>query len=406
MKYTILAFSPICYFIPTIAHARPIIPNQDGTGTIVNQQGNQFNIQGGSRSSNNANLFHSFQEFNLNQGQIANFISTPNIENILGRINGGNRSIIHGLIQVTGGNSNLFLMNPAGIIFGANASLNLPASFHVSTSNSIGFDHNQWFQSIGNNNYQNLVGIPNKFIFSNNQPGTIINQRNLFLTSGKSLSLLGGSVINTGELSAPGGNITMAAVKGKNIVKISQVGHLLSLELLPFTNVNQVNQIEAVSLPQLLTGNESNNHANTIRINEFGQVVLGNTGFAINDINQTAINTGKIDVSQSNSGRGGQVNIIGEKVGLINGEINASGYNQGGTFLIGGDWQGQGIIPNALQTYIDQDSLINADAINNGNGGKVIIWSDDQTTFQGSITARAGINGGDGGLVEISGKNS
>ena len=103
MKYTILAFSPLCCFIPTIAHAQSIIPNQDGTGTIVNQQGNQFNIQGGSRSQNNANLFHSFQEFNLNQGQIANFISAPNIKNILGRINGGNPSIIHGLIQVTGG---------------------------------------------------------------------------------------------------------------------------------------------------------------------------------------------------------------------------------------------------------------------------------------------------------------
>ena len=110
MNYSILFLFPLLSFIPTIVHAQGIIPNQDGTDTVVHQQGNQFNIQGGSRSSNNANLFHSFQEFNVNQGQTANFISTPTIKNILGRINGGNPSMINGLIQVTGGNSNLFLM--------------------------------------------------------------------------------------------------------------------------------------------------------------------------------------------------------------------------------------------------------------------------------------------------------
>ncbi|HBW56628.1 MAG TPA: hypothetical protein DEF27_02030 [Oscillatoriales bacterium UBA8482] len=63
------------------------------------------------------------------QNQIINFISTPNIQNILGRINGGSPSFIDGLIQVTGGNSNLFLMNPAGMIFGYPARLDVPASF-------------------------------------------------------------------------------------------------------------------------------------------------------------------------------------------------------------------------------------------------------------------------------------
>jgi filamentous hemagglutinin family protein len=84
----------------------------------VNTNGNQINITGGQTSGDGANLFHSFQEFGLSDGQIANFLSTPEIINILGRVSGGNPSLINGLIQVTGGNSNLFLLNPAGIVFG------------------------------------------------------------------------------------------------------------------------------------------------------------------------------------------------------------------------------------------------------------------------------------------------
>ena len=112
------------YLLQAKAEAQSIEEAQDGTGTIVNQSGNTFNITGGKLSplsKNQQNLFHSFTQFGLSQGQTANFI-TPNskIQNILTRINGGDPSIINGLIKVSGGNSpNLFLMNPSGIIFGS-----------------------------------------------------------------------------------------------------------------------------------------------------------------------------------------------------------------------------------------------------------------------------------------------
>ncbi|HEY9701398.1 MAG TPA: filamentous hemagglutinin N-terminal domain-containing protein, partial [Allocoleopsis sp.] len=147
---------------PTLAQ---ITPNNDGTNTIVTPHGNQINITGGTLSQDHINLFHSFGQFNLNQDQIANFLSQPNIINILGRINGGNPSSINGLIQVTGGNSNLFLMNPAGIIFGNNASLNVPASFTATTATGIGFN-NIYFNAFGNNNYSQLVGNPQSFVFN------------------------------------------------------------------------------------------------------------------------------------------------------------------------------------------------------------------------------------------------
>ncbi len=77
---------------------------------------NTFNITGGIKTGEN--LFHSFEKFGLQQGQTANFISNPSIQNILTRITGGEASFINGLIKVTGGNSNLYFMNPAGIMFG------------------------------------------------------------------------------------------------------------------------------------------------------------------------------------------------------------------------------------------------------------------------------------------------
>jgi hypothetical protein len=115
-----------------------------------------------------------------------------------------------------------------------------------------------------------------------------------------------------------------------------------------------------------------------------------------------AIASNAVNVSGST---GGTVHILGNKVGLVNTNINASGHNHGGTVLVGGDYKGQGTVPNAQQTYVSRDSVINADALTNGNGGKVVVWADETTSFQGSVSAR-GAQMGTGGVVEISGKQA
>lgn len=236
--------------------AQPITPAADGTGTLVTPNGNRFYIHGGTLSRDGANLFHSFSQFGLDSGQIANFLSTPEIRNILGRVVGGHPSIINGRIQVIGGHPNLFLMNPAGIVFGPNAVLNVPADFTATTATGIGFGGNNWFNAFGRNDYQNLIGTPSVFAFDWSQPGSIINAGNLAVPQGKNLMLLGGSAISTGQLTAPGGNITIAAVPGGNRVRISQRGHLLSLEIeLPRRGTDrQIPPISPQDLPTLLTG--------------------------------------------------------------------------------------------------------------------------------------------------------
>lgn len=383
------------FALPSVV-AQSITSAPDGTGTVVKQTGNRFDIGGGTTAG--SNLFHSFTEFGLNQNQTANFLSNPAVQNILGRVVGGNPSIINGLIQVTGGNSNLFLMNPAGIIFGQNASLNVPAAFTATTATGIGFGNN-WFNATGPNNYATLVGTPSNFAFNTSQPGSIVNAGSLKVGQGQNLSLIGGNVINTGKLTAPGGNITIAAVPGTSLVRISQPGHLLSLEIDPKAT-SAAAGINPLSLPQLLTGGGGKS-ATGVAVNSAGQVVLTSSKVEVPAGGGSAIAAGAINVSGQ---QGGSVSVLGDQVGIVGANINARGTLGGGTVLIGGDYKGQGSVPNARRTIVSSNSAINADAVASGNGGRVIVWADDTTQFLGTITARGGSTGGDGGFAEISGK--
>ncbi|QIR36754.1 CHAT domain-containing protein [Tolypothrix sp. PCC 7910] len=398
---------PLCLgILPLVAtltaatvQAQQIIPANDGTNTIVTPNGNRLDITGGQTSSNGVNLFHSFQQFGLTPEQIANFQANPNLQNILGRVTGGNASIINGLIQVTGGTANLYLMNPAGFVFGPNASLNVPGAFTATTANGIAFG-NSWFNASGGNNYSVLVGNPTGFAFTMSQPGAILNAGNLAVADGQSLSLLGGTVVNTGSLTAPAGQILVTSVPGENWVRLSQPGNLLSLEVQPSAaNSNQPNNwtIPIPSLPELLTvGNTG------VTANPDGTVKLSASNTTIPTTPGTTIVSGKVDASGAT---GGKVNILGQQVGLVDANINASGNNGGGTVLIGGDYKGQGTVPTATNTYVDSKSVIAADSNLNGDGGRVIVWGNDTTQFLGKITAGGGANSGNGGFVEVSGKN-
>ena len=104
--------------------------------TRIRQRGDHFEITAGTTAGRN--LFHSFTEFNVEAGRSAYFIDSG-VANIFTRVTGGNPSNIDGTLGVMGGNANLFLINPSGVIFGPNASLNLNGSFGATTANAIQF---------------------------------------------------------------------------------------------------------------------------------------------------------------------------------------------------------------------------------------------------------------------------
>lgn len=230
---------------PLTATAQTITPAPDGTGTLVEYNGHTYRISGGTTAA--ANLFHSFHAFGLNPGEIAHFLAQPQITHLLARVTGGDPSVIHGQIQITGGNPDLYLMNPAGIVFGAGASLNVPGDFVATTGDRLGFSSGGWFTATGEPDYHTLTGTPNQLAFTHGEPAAIINLGDL-QTPGH-VGLYGGTVINSGEIEAK--SITLAAVPGEHLIRLSEPGRLLSLEL-PTEAVAA--GITPMDLPTLLTG--------------------------------------------------------------------------------------------------------------------------------------------------------
>ncbi|HEY9701714.1 MAG TPA: filamentous hemagglutinin N-terminal domain-containing protein, partial [Allocoleopsis sp.] len=140
-----------------------------------------------------------------------------------------------------------------------------------------------------------------------------------------------------------------------------------------------------------------NNQSGDITNN--GNLTVGN-GQNLTLLGDNVTNTGNLTAS------GGKIQVLGNNINILNpSKIDVSAPNQGGVILIGGDYQGKGEI-NAQNTNIENGVNINADGLINGDGGKVIVWADKTTKFEGNITANGGEISGNGGFVEVSGKEN
>ena len=276
---------PILALTASPSTAQSITAAPDGTGTAITHNGNTYTINGGTQAG--ANLFHSFQQFGLTPQETAHFLSNPSIRNVLGRVVGGNPSTIEGLIRLTGGNSNLYLINPAGIVFTQGASLDLPSSFAATTATRIGFDGG-FFNATGENDYAALTGNPTHLIFDT-ETGSILNQGTLEVAEGQSLWLVGSSVLNTGTLKAPGGNVTIAAIPGSKQIRIRQDNMLLDLvvEAIPTEEAEGTEAVAAsptglqpADLPRYLAGGSELSNANAVTVGQDGTIYLSSNGIS------------------------------------------------------------------------------------------------------------------------------
>ncbi|MEQ8970318.1 MAG: CHAT domain-containing protein [Coleofasciculus sp. C1-SOL-03] len=270
-----------------VAQAQVTPDNTQGSQTTVTPNGDEFDITGGVEAGDN--LIHSFDQFSLDSDQSAIFNVDANIQNILSRVTGGNLSQINGLIEVLGGtgSTNLFLMNPAGIVFGQGASLNVPGSFTATTATSIGLDSG-WFNATGPIDASQLAGTPNNyFAFDTSEPGAIISSADLEVENGN-LTLIGGTVASEGTLAAPNGQITLATVPGESIVRLTQPGMVLSLDI-ERPAYSGSDPIALTDIPALITGGSVGN-ATTLAVNN-GQVVLSGSGIQINNGDVVATET-------------------------------------------------------------------------------------------------------------------
>ncbi|HEY9831564.1 MAG TPA: filamentous hemagglutinin N-terminal domain-containing protein, partial [Stenomitos sp.] len=160
------------------------------------------------------NLFHSFSQFNVGDGQQVYFSNPAGIENILSRVTGNNASNIFGTLGVLG-NANLFLINPNGIVFGSNAKLDINGSFVASTADSLVFNNGVEFSATNPQSPPLLtINVPLGLQYGTNPPAAITNAGNLAVKPGWDLTLVGGTMTSTGQLIAPTGAVTVLGVSG------------------------------------------------------------------------------------------------------------------------------------------------------------------------------------------------
>jgi filamentous hemagglutinin family protein len=188
----------------------------------------QYDITGGTRAG--ANLFHSFGNFNVPDNNTANFLNNTGLatSNIIGRVTDGNISNIFGTIQTTGfGQANLYLMNPAGIVFGPNATLNVGGSVAFTTADYLRLNDKKLFHAIPNAGADALLSTAPvvAYGFLKTDPGTIsVQGSQLTVTKGHDISLVGGSItiqngtlengtVQPAHLSATQGHINLATSK-------------------------------------------------------------------------------------------------------------------------------------------------------------------------------------------------
>ena len=215
----------------TLGEERSVVSSFEANGIPGDQ------ITGGARRG--ANLFHSFQEFSIDQGRAAYFANPDGVENILGRVTGGGGSEILGKLGVLG-DANLFLLNPNGIVFGPNSSLDIGGSFVASTADAIGFGEQGWFSATTPEAPSPLLTLnPSAFFFNQTSPGDItvrsttpidpaLETAGLVVGIGENLALLGGDItIEGGGLRAQGGRIDLGAIESTGTIGLNANGRFV-----------------------------------------------------------------------------------------------------------------------------------------------------------------------------------
>lgn len=345
----------------TVASGSATFSTSGNTLTVKNTPGTIINWQG----------------FSINANEVTNFAQQSAASTVLNRVTSANPSNILGTLQ---SNGRVFLVNPNGIVFGAGSTINV-GGLVASTLSIADSD----FQS----GKYNFTG-------GNAATGNISNAGNITAANGGQIYLIAPNVDNTGIITAPNGAIYLAAGNSVTLVN-SQDPNLAVSITAPAGNATNVGQLVASAGSLGMFGTIVQN---TGAVNADSAVLQG--GKIVFKSSQTTLVSGTVS---ANGTTGGTIEALGPQVGVMDGAVvSANGTQGGGTVLIGGDAHGANPnVENAQVAYVSPTASISADAIQNGNGGEVIVWAENATRAYGNISAMGGYQGGNGGFVETSG---
>ncbi|MGI2906546.1 filamentous hemagglutinin N-terminal domain-containing protein [Tolypothrix sp. VBCCA 56010] len=345
----------------------------DGTlGPARTLSGPNYTIEQADGLAVGNNLFQSFGRFNLNTGESANFQSAANIRNILSRVTGGSTSFIDGSIFTQSRNVNLFFINPSGIIFGPNASLNVGSatrgSFIATTANALFWANGSQFSATnpgGATSLLTIVGDPSGFLSTLRTPPPINVSGSFFSNpyNGQSLLLVGGDVkVDNATLEAPGGRIELGGLAEPGTIGLSTNGNILSL-----------NFPDNVSRASVSLTNGSN-----VSVASGGGGSIAVNADDIDILKGSNLRAGISPLAVTNNAQAGDVNL--NATGTLRIE-NSSVYNAA---------FGRG---NAGNLRVDTGKLIVTDGVlatatlSGGRAGDLIVNASDSVEITGSPTS-------------------
>jgi filamentous hemagglutinin family protein len=190
---------PLIAAILAASPAQAQIVTDGSVGPKVSLSGGEIKIEADLGTRRGGNLFHSFEKFGIAPGQTATFTGPDSIRNVISRVTGGEISRIDGALRSEVGQADLYFLNPAGVVFGPNARLDVPASFHVSTAHELRFADGVTFSALDKAGSSLTVAPPEAFGFLDRSSGRIeVERSQLHLRLGKTFSLVGGDIAVTG----------------------------------------------------------------------------------------------------------------------------------------------------------------------------------------------------------------
>jgi filamentous hemagglutinin family protein len=344
-------------------------------------------IDGG--AARDANLFHSFQDFNVGEGRGVYFANPDGITNIFSRVTGGNSSNIFGRLGVLG-DANLFLLNPNGIVFGKNAQLDIQGSFLGTTANSLVFPNGIEFSATNPQAPPLLaINVPIGLQFGS-QPGSITGQavNELSVGSGSTLALIGGEITLDGSfLFTQNGQLKLGAVSGDTTVGLNVNNSSLGFnfaENVGRAPINLTNDsfIAAIgnSAIELFGG----------KIGLNGGILFGNNGGSIGvNANQLSLdNNSGIQSGTSGAAKGGDIQIqASDAVTLANSSriLSASSTSATGA---GGDVRiNAGKITITGDAIPENSGIISTSTRGKGNGGNLTLNATESVNINGSFVS-------------------
>ncbi len=345
-----------------------------------------------------------YQGFSIGEAESVRFIQPSSSSVVLNRVTGSEGSEILGKLE---SNGKVFLVNPNGVYFGPGAQVDV-GSLIASTLDISDAD-------FASDRYEFTLGEGSK-------NSSIVNLGSLSADETGCIALVSPTIRNAGSIRATTGKVVLASgekvtldFSGNGLMQftvegslekavIEQSGSIEALQGQVHLSMGHVKQViqNVINTDGITEGNMLIEENGVILLVDSSSIKASGVEIAATQGSSLQI-SGEV-IAANEQGTGGFVHVFGDKIQVVSALIDASGKMGGGEILVGGDAYGSGAYHLAERSEISKGSLLIASALESGDGGKVVVWSNGQTFFDGKIVAQGGAISGNGGFVETSGK--